>query len=252
MAQRMESVAPPGGVMLSESTARLVEWTPRCWASQSWCTIKGVDEPVPARRLLGMGDRSARQSAGASRVWSVGSWEMSAVERRCLDRAIDGPALWSGWSGPPVSARAVWCARPSAMASRPRCRGVHRPSASPTPARSRSTRSRGCCGRSSASSESRRAGCPRPGARPAPDADGEDLLLLDDLLGIGDPDAASARDRSGCPPPAVDRAGQHRRAGPRPPRRSTSIEDAHWIDEVSESMLADFRHRRSRRHARWC
>ena len=25
MAQRMESVAPPGGVMLSESTARLVE-----------------------------------------------------------------------------------------------------------------------------------------------------------------------------------------------------------------------------------
>ena len=29
MAQRMESVAPPGGVMLSESTARLVEGSSR-------------------------------------------------------------------------------------------------------------------------------------------------------------------------------------------------------------------------------
>ena len=36
MAQRMESAAPPGGVMLSESTARLVEDTAR-WVTRRWC-----------------------------------------------------------------------------------------------------------------------------------------------------------------------------------------------------------------------
>ena len=36
MAQRMESAAPPGGVMLSESTARLVEDTTRL-GDRSWC-----------------------------------------------------------------------------------------------------------------------------------------------------------------------------------------------------------------------
>ena len=39
MAQRMESVAPPGAVMLSDSTARLVE-ARRCSGSRSWCTSK--------------------------------------------------------------------------------------------------------------------------------------------------------------------------------------------------------------------
>jgi len=37
MAQRMESVAPPGGVMVSESTARLVE-----------SLLSGDGQPVPA------------------------------------------------------------------------------------------------------------------------------------------------------------------------------------------------------------
>ena len=41
MAQRMESVAPPGGVMLSASTARLVEGR-RAWGSPKWCRIKGA------------------------------------------------------------------------------------------------------------------------------------------------------------------------------------------------------------------
>ena len=55
-AQRMESVAPPGGVMLSESTARLVEHTVML-AEPEWVRIKGADEPVPARRLVGIGPR---------------------------------------------------------------------------------------------------------------------------------------------------------------------------------------------------
>ena len=55
-AQRMESVAPPGGVMLSESTARLVEHTVTL-AEPEWVRIKGADEPVRARRLVAIGPR---------------------------------------------------------------------------------------------------------------------------------------------------------------------------------------------------
>jgi adenylate cyclase len=53
MAQRMESVAPPGGVMLSASTARLVDGAATL-AEPELIQIKGADEPVPARRLLGI------------------------------------------------------------------------------------------------------------------------------------------------------------------------------------------------------
>ena len=57
MAQRMESVAPPGGVMLSASTARLVEGAATL-GEVELVRIKGADEPVPAQRLLGMGGAS--------------------------------------------------------------------------------------------------------------------------------------------------------------------------------------------------
>ncbi len=72
-----------------------------------------------------------------------------------------------------------------------------------------------------------------------PDADEQDLLLLDDLLGIADPEATL---------PPIDPDARRRRltalvnaallARTRP--ALYVIEDAHWIDEVSESMLADF------------
>jgi class 3 adenylate cyclase len=48
MAQRMESVAPPGGVMLSASTARLVEAIAVLSDPQS-VQIKGRPEAIPAR-----------------------------------------------------------------------------------------------------------------------------------------------------------------------------------------------------------
>ena len=59
MAQRMESVAPPGGVMLSASTARLVE-NSAMLGEPEMVQIKGADEPVPAHRLLGMGRTASR------------------------------------------------------------------------------------------------------------------------------------------------------------------------------------------------
>src|SRR6476661_4927897 len=51
MAQRMESVAPPGGVMLSASTARLVDGT-TALGEPELVHIRGSDEPVRVRRLV--------------------------------------------------------------------------------------------------------------------------------------------------------------------------------------------------------
>jgi len=72
-----------------------------------------------------------------------------------------------------------------------------------------------------------------------PDADPEDLLLFDDLLGIADPNA---------PLPAIDPDARRRRLTALVNAASLArqapavyvVEDAHWIDEVSESMIADF------------
>src|ERR1700733_1600533 len=87
MAQRMESVAPPGGVMLSASTARLVEGAASL-GELEWVRIKGAEAPVPARRLLSMGDGHRAPARAESNL--VGRrWEMAAVEG-LLDRAIDG------------------------------------------------------------------------------------------------------------------------------------------------------------------
>ena len=71
-----------------------------------------------------------------------------------------------------------------------------------------------------------------------PDADAQDLLLLDDLLGIADPDV---------PLPQIDPDARRRRLTALINTASLArtepalyiIEDAHWIDAVSESMLAD-------------
>ena len=67
----------------------------------------------------------------------------------------------------------------------------------------------------------------------------QDLLLLDDLLGIADPDV---------PLPQIDPDARRRRLTAMINAASLArtepalfiIEDAHWIDAVSESMLADF------------
>jgi len=71
-----------------------------------------------------------------------------------------------------------------------------------------------------------------------PDADPEDLLLFDDLLGIADPNA---------PLPAIDPDARRRRLTALVNAASLArqapavyvVEDAHWIDEVSESMITD-------------
>jgi hypothetical protein len=71
------------------------------------------------------------------------------------------------------------------------------------------------------------------------DAEPEDLVLFDDLLGVADPEVAL---------PKIDPGARRRRLTAlvnaaslaRETPRVYVIEDAHWIDEVSESMLAEF------------
>src|SRR5690242_2442242 len=59
LAQRMESAAPPGGVMLSLSTARLVE-DAAVLGQEEFVSIKGRDDPVAACRLLHVTQRKAQ------------------------------------------------------------------------------------------------------------------------------------------------------------------------------------------------
>ena len=59
MAQRMESVAPPGGVMLSASTARLVDGA-AALGEPELVQIKGADEPVARPPAVGHGGPASR------------------------------------------------------------------------------------------------------------------------------------------------------------------------------------------------
>jgi class 3 adenylate cyclase len=98
MAQRMESVAPPGGVMLSESTARLVEHAATL-AVPEWVRIKGADEPVPARQLIAIEPRHGLLGRAESSLVGRGS-EMAALDA-VVDRTIDGRGAVVNVVGPP-------------------------------------------------------------------------------------------------------------------------------------------------------
>jgi class 3 adenylate cyclase len=235
MAQRMESIAPPGGVMLSASTARLVDGVAALGAPQM-LHIKGADKPVAAQRLVSMEERHHLIERVESNL--VGrQWEMSAVEG-LLDRAVDGHGAVVGVVGSPGIGKSRLVREVSAMAGR---RGVEVFTAfceshtSQVPFHAVANLLRAATGVKGLGGREAR---DRVRER-IPDADSEDLLLFDDLLGIADPNA---------PLPAIDPDARRRRLTALVNAASLAraepalyvIEDAHWIDEVSESMLADF------------
>src|SRR6201991_3907129 len=183
MAQRMESVAPPGGVMPSASTARLVD-SSAALGEAELVQIKGAHEPVRAHRLLGIGDR--HRGVGRAESTLVGRrWEMSAVEG-LLDCAVDGRGTVVG-VGPPGVGKSRLVREVAAMA---RQRGVEvfitfcESHASQVPFHAVARLLRAATGVEGLDAPAARH---RVRARVS-DADPEDLLLLDDLLGIGDPD----------------------------------------------------------------
>ena len=98
MAQRMESVAPPGGVMLSESTARLVE-DRVVLGEREFVHIKGVDVGVPARRLLAVDSEHRPKARHESRL--VGRQSESGALARLLDQAGRGEGTVIAVTGRP-------------------------------------------------------------------------------------------------------------------------------------------------------
>ncbi|HEY7050562.1 MAG TPA: adenylate/guanylate cyclase domain-containing protein [Mycobacterium sp.] len=233
-AQRMESVAPPGGVMLSESTARLVEHL-TVQADPQWVRIKGADQPVRACRLLGI--RPRHGLVGPTEVNLVGRrWEMAALDA-IGERAIGGRGGVVTVVGPPGIGKSRVSREAAAVAAR---RGVEvfwafcESHASDVPFHTVRRLLRAVNGIDDLDAPAARA---RVRERMA-EADPQDLLLLDDLLGIADP---------GVPLPQIDPDARRRRLSALINTASLArtepalliIEDAHWIDAVSESMIAD-------------
>jgi class 3 adenylate cyclase len=235
MAQRMESIAPPGGVMLSASTARLVDGA-AALGEPEMVRIKGAEEPVAAHRLLGIGE----QHRAVGRVESnlVGrQWEMAAAQG-LLQGAIDGHGAVVALVGSPGIGKSRVVREIAALAA---ARGVDvftaycESHATDIPFHVVARLLRAATAVSDLDGQEA-----RDGVRDRiPDADPEDLLLFYDLLGIADPEV---------PPPTIDPDARRRRLTALVNATSSArqapavyvVEDAHWIDEVSESMLTEF------------
>ena len=234
LAQRMESAAPPGGAMLSESTARLVDEAVVLDETEL-VRIKGSELPVPARRLLGLAEHAAIGRRDSTLVGR--QWELAALTG-VLARSIAGSGAVVGVEAPPGVGKSRLVAELAAIAA---SRGVSVYStfceshASEIPFHAISRLLRGIFGVEGLSDEAARSQI----RTRVPDAEAEDLLLLDDLLGIRD---------SAMPSPDIAPEARRRRltalVNAASLARSTPavyvIEDVHWIDQVSESMLADF------------
>jgi class 3 adenylate cyclase len=234
MAQRMEAVAPPGGVMLSDSTASLVEHI-AVLADPEWVRIKGSDDPVRARRLVAAGRRDGQ--VGRAEANLVGRhWEMAAIDA-IVERAVGGHGGIVNVVGPPGIGKSR-VAREAAAAAAGRGFDVYwsfcESHASDISFHVVSRLLRAGIGLLDLDGEAARTRV----RDQVPDADPQDLLLLDDLLGIADPEV----------PLQIDPDARRRRltalintmALARTEPALFIIEDAHWIDAVSESMLADF------------
>ena len=234
----MESVAPPGGVMLSESTARLVEHATVLGATE-WVKVKGAEEPLPARRLLRVAAERAR--IGRREPTLVGRvWEMSTVAG-ILEQAIGGAGHVVAVVGPPGIGKSRIMGEAVTLATG---RGVEVSTVvcESHTRESRSTWWRDCCARCSGSptSTSRRAGLRCEPAYPMP-------TLRTCCCSTTCSESATPTRAL----PAITADARRRRlaaiveasSGQIAPAQYV-IEDVHWIDEVSEAMVAEC--------ATWC
>jgi adenylate cyclase len=233
MAQRMESVAPPGGVMLSESTARLVE-DRVVLGEREIVHIKGVSAGVPARRLLAADLEQRQKARHESRL--VGRQSEKDAIARLLEQAARGEGTAITVTGRPGVGK-TRLVRESVATATSRgfevfvtyCESHTRDV--PLYVISRLLRAIfGIVGLTPEEARARVRG-------QIPHAGGEDLLLLDDLLGI-----------CGAPCPDVNPDARRRRlieliktiSVARPAPAIYVVEDAQWIDGVSEKLLTEF------------
>ncbi len=235
MAQRMESVAPPGGVMITEATARLVEDATELGPTE-FVHIKHSDAQVAALRLLAV--NQPRTDVGRTETILVGrDWQLAAVQG-LLEQAMEGHGSLLEVVGSPGVGKSRLVREAAAMAHD---RGVEvfwgfcESHASEVPFHVVTDLMRAAFRISELDDEAAREQI----RSRVHDADEQDLLLLDDLLGIRDPHVAL---------PKIDPDARRRRLKALVNSASLArdkpavyiIEDVHWIDEVSESMLVDF------------
>ena len=233
IAQRMESVALPGGVMLSESTARLVQDS-AVLSDPQFVHVKGARDQVPARLLLGVHSRTAIDRRLSTFVGRTS--EIAALAGH-LERAISGEGQVVVVVGSPGIGKSRIA---SELATLARDRGVDVISAQcqshaidvPLGVAARILR------------ETFGVGETEPDVARAKlralfaDSDGDDVLLLEDLLGVADP---------GDPMPNIPPDASRRRLArlintallERSAPALYVVEDVHWIDEASDALLAE-------------
>ncbi|MGE2723023.1 ATP-binding protein [Mycolicibacterium celeriflavum] len=234
VAQRMEAASAPGGVLCSMSTATLVEDSARLGPVHE-IPVKGSKAPVPVRELLGV--EPSRMVLGRNEADMLGRdgelarlRELFAARRGVLVGIVGSPGLGKsrlirefGTMTADAGARVV-AARCEAHTANLAFRAVTRLLRAMFDADRRSD------------DEARQhilAVC--PGLRP----DSTDAMILFDATGIANAEA-----------PDLDMGvdGRRRRLAEvmwrtvrtHPDRYVFVLDDAHWIDEPSDAILADF------------
>ena len=205
-------------------------------AEPEWVRIKGADDPVRARRLVAIGPRDG--PVGRAEAPLVGRRQEMAALDAMTDQALGGRGGVVNVVGSPGIGKSRVAREAAAAAAG---RGVEvfwafcESHAREVPFHAVTRLLRAGYGVADLDDLAARARV----REQLPDADAQDLLLLDDLLGIADPDV---------PLPQIDPDARRRRLTAlvnattlaRTEPALFVIEDAHWIDAVSESMLADF------------
>jgi adenylate cyclase len=221
-------------VMVSESTARLVA-SAVVLGERELVRVKGSDTPVPAQLLLAIGDHHLTRRAESKLVGRTRELDFVTA---ILEEAVDGNGCVVGVLGPPGIGKSRLIREIAAVARARRlpvfttyCESH----ATGIPFHVLARLLRASVGIDHLDADTARALV----RELFTEADPSDLLLLDDLLGIRD---------AGAPLPDIAPDARRRRLTTLVNSQSLAraepavyvIEDVHWIDEVSESMLADF------------
>lgn len=235
MAQRMEAAAHPGGILCTASTASLVEHS-ALLGPVEWVTVKGVAEPVAARRLEGV--ESDRAMMGRDEGPLMGrDADLAAL----LDAFGGGRTHIVGIMGEPGLGKSRLLRE---FATRARATGAEIVIARceshtanvPLHALSRMLRAMFGIRRLPAAAARAHIGALLDEVT---EVTAGDAAIAFDLLSISDPEVAA-------PTMSVDARRRtlievmRKIAENRPARMVFVVEDVHWIDAASEDVLAEF------------